>query len=129
MGSHLLLGQPPLGLGVPPGRSTGLLLRGGGLLYRVNACVTGQAGACAGAPASHTMLRLRASGSALTRRPARAGRRLYAPERERMYGAKKRRTARLAARAARRSRTLALAYSASVAASYLILVVNGAAAL
>ena len=59
----------------------------------------------------------------------RAGRRLYATERERMYGAKKRRTERLAARAARRSRTLALAYSASVAASYLILVFNAAAAL
>lgn len=57
------------------------------------------------------------------------GRRLYASERERMYGQKKRRTERLAARAARRSRTLALAYSASVAASYLILVFNAAAAL
>ena len=57
------------------------------------------------------------------------GRTLYASERERMYGQKKRRTERLAARAARRSRTLALAYSASVAASYLILVFNAAAAL
>ena len=57
------------------------------------------------------------------------GRTLYASERERMYGQKKRRTERLAARAARRSRTLALAYSASVAASYLILVFNAATAL
>jgi hypothetical protein len=46
---------------------------------------------------------------------------VYAGERERILGQRARRTERLAAAAARRSRTLALAYSASVAGAYLLM--------
>lgn len=51
-----------------------------------------------------------------------AGNRLYGDEIERISGQRQRRTERLAVRAARRSRTLGLAYSLSMAASLLIFV-------
>eukprot|EP00884_Botryococcus_braunii_P018479 jgi/Botrbrau1/5314/Bobra.0391s0026.1 len=47
---------------------------------------------------------------------------LYESEKERILGQRARRTARLAEQAARRTRGLALAYSLSIAASYLIIV-------
>ena len=50
-----------------------------------------------------------------------AGKPVYASERERILGQRARRTERLAVRAARRSRTLALAYSASIAGAYLLM--------
>lgn len=50
------------------------------------------------------------------------GNRLYGDEIERISGQRQRRTERLAVRAARRSRTLGLAYSLSMAASLLIFV-------
>ena len=53
--------------------------------------------------------------------PGTAGKPVYAPERERILGQRAKRTERLAKRAARRSRTLALAYSASLAGAYLLM--------
>ena len=62
--------------------------------------------------------------------PCVAGEQLYLAERERiMNPAMAKVTARLAARAARRDRTLALAYSLSLALSYIILVVDSRGAL
>ncbi len=46
---------------------------------------------------------------------------MYAAERERILGQRARRTERLAAAAARRSRNLAFAYSASLATAYAII--------
>ena len=50
-----------------------------------------------------------------------AGEPMYAAERERILGQRARRTERLAAAAARRSRNLAFAYSASLATAYAII--------
>ncbi len=50
-----------------------------------------------------------------------AGERLYLAERERILGEKAKQTERLATRAAQRSRTLALAYSLSLAGAYLLM--------
>ena len=52
---------------------------------------------------------------------------MYLPERERILGQKKKVTARLADRAARRSHNLALAYSTSMAASYLLILADSLA--
>lgn len=52
---------------------------------------------------------------------------MYLPERERILGQKKKVTARLADRAARRSHALALAYSTSMAASYLMILADAMA--
>ncbi|KAL3130994.1 hypothetical protein ABBQ38_000318 [Trebouxia sp. C0009 RCD-2024] len=52
---------------------------------------------------------------------------VYLPERERILGQKKKVTARLADRAARRSHALALAYSTSMAASYLMILADAMA--
>ncbi|KAK9829190.1 hypothetical protein WJX72_004398 [[Myrmecia] bisecta] len=52
------------------------------------------------------------------------GKAVYLPERERILGKQVQRTERLAARAARRSRELAMAYSLSLAIAYLIIVVD-----
>jgi recombinational DNA repair protein RecT len=58
-----------------------------------------------------------------------AGKPLYLPERERILGERAKQTERLAARAARRSRTLALAYSMSLAGAYLIMAADALARL
>jgi hypothetical protein len=55
---------------------------------------------------------------------AHAGNPLYEKERERIMGQRAKRTARLALGAARRNRALAVAYSLSIAASYLIIVAD-----
>ena len=52
---------------------------------------------------------------------------VYLPERERILGQKSKVTARLADRAARRSHALALAYSTSMAASYLMILADSMA--
>ena len=56
-----------------------------------------------------------------------AGDPVYLPERERILGQKRKVTARLADRAARRSHALALAYSTSMAASYLMILADAMA--
>lgn len=55
---------------------------------------------------------------------AHAGKPLYEKERERIMGQRAKRTARLAQGAARRNHALAIAYSLSIAASYLIIVAD-----
>ena len=55
-----------------------------------------------------------------------AGAVLYAPERERIFGSFAKQTARRAESVAKRSRNLALAYSASLTVSYLVLVAHAA---
>ena len=52
---------------------------------------------------------------------------MYLSERERIMGQKSKVTARLADRAARRSQALALAYSTSMAASYLMILADSMA--
>ncbi len=52
---------------------------------------------------------------------------MYLSERERILGQKSKVTARLADRAARRSHALALAYSTSMAASYLMILADSLA--
>jgi len=52
---------------------------------------------------------------------------VYLSERERILGQKSKVTARLADRAARRSHALALAYSTSMAASYLMILADSLA--
>ena len=52
---------------------------------------------------------------------------VYLPERERIMGQKRKVTERLADRAARRSHALAMAYSASMAASYLLILADSMA--
>lgn len=54
-----------------------------------------------------------------------AGEPTYLPERERILGQRAQQTERLAAAAARRGEGLRLAYSLSIAASYLLFVVDG----
>ena len=55
------------------------------------------------------------------------GEAVYLPERERIMGQKRKVTQRLADRAARRSHALAMAYSASMAASYLLILADSMA--
>lgn len=55
------------------------------------------------------------------------GEAVYLPERERIMGQKRKVTERLADRAARRSHALAMAYSASMAASYLLILADSMA--